>query len=281
MESITEAVLRYQESGEGYEKIVERISLIIYNYPERVNVLSEEDKCDFYLSFYSRIEGLIRNFTYKGHPFEALLTQTLKWHARTYLSQRKNEKQLMAVEIREEEVKIRDLLSPNTETGQPEKIKIDLRSKASKKRLLFLVLMDSPNISDSEMLTFSEMTGYDYQWLLHQKDRLNRLLYERSGRLNDLREKRNNYFSKMQYKQVQLSEETDPEKRELLKEQISRLKKRLDDTRYEISRVPVRPTHSEVAKLLDVPKGTVDSGIHYFRKKYKIDKEEFNYSLFL
>lgn len=281
MESITEAILRYQETDEGYEKIVERVSLIIYNYPEKIHILSEEDKCDFYLSFYNRIGGLINNFTYKGYPFETLLSQTLKWHSRTYLSRKKNEKQLMAMEINEEEVKIRNLLSGDNEPRFIEKVKVDIKSNASKKRLLFLVLMDSANISDNEMLAFSEMTGFEYKWLLYLKDNLNEKLFRRSGRLNELREKRNNYFTKRRYKQIQLSEETDREKREILKDQISRLKKRLDDTRHEISRVPVRPTHSEIAELLNVPKGTVDSGLHYFRKKYKLNQGEINYSLIL
>jgi len=266
MESITEAVLTYQETGEGYKSIVERVSLIVYNYPDRVNSLTEEDKCDFYLSFYNRIKGLINNFTYRGRAFEALLIQTLKWHSLSYISKLKKEKQLMAFEIREGELLIRDSLDECRGEEEIRAMEINLKSQASKKRLLYLVLMDTPNLTDREMEKFSQMSGYDCDWLLDLKDRINISMHGKSERLTDLREKRNNYFSRIQYYQTLLYDELDPQKRETLQEKISRLKKRLADTRREISRVPARPTHGEIARLLGVPKGTVDSGLHYFRK---------------
>jgi len=281
MESITESILRFQDTGCGYKEIVNRISLIIYNYPSRVTVLKEEDKCEFYLSCYNRIDGLIKNFSYRGVPFESLLNQTLKWHIKTYLTKMKNEKKVIALNIQEEEIKIRDLLSCGSVKDNCISPEIILKNKASRKRLLFLVLMDSPNITDCELKRFSELTAYEFEWLLYLKDTLNSRLFQRSERLTKLREKRNNTYMKMLYKQTRYSDESDPDHKELLSRQIQRLKKRLDDTRREISRVPCRPTHSEIADLLEVPKGTVDSGLYYFRKKYNTPFDENSYSLFL
>lgn len=281
MESITEAVLRFQDTGSGYQEVINRISMLVYHFPARVNILSEEDKSEFYLSFYNRIEGLINNFSYKGIPFETLLNQTLKWHIKTYLTKKKNEHKILAVNIQEEEVKIRNMFTESAEFKIPECAKIQFKSKASKKRLLFLVLMDSPNITDLELKSFSDLTGYEYDWLLFLKDTLNNRLHKRSERLTMLREKRNNAYMKLLYKQSRYSEEIEPEKKRKLELQIERLKKRLDDTRYEISRVPCRPTHIEIAELLKVPKGTVDSGLYYFRKRYNSSIDENSYSLFL
>lgn len=281
MESITEAVLRYQDTGSGYSEVANRISLLVYHYPGRIHILTEEDKSEFYLSFYNRIEGMINNFSYKGIPFETLLNQTLKWHIKTYLTKKKNDQKLIAVNIQEEELKIRDLLTYSTEETIPEILKIQFRNKASKKRLLYLVLMDSPNITDHELSVFSRLTDYEYDWLLYLKDSLNLQVFKRNERLNMLREKRNNAYMKLLYKQNRFSEESDPEKKIQLGEQIKRLRKRLEDARYEISRVPCRPTHNEIAELLKIPKGTVDSGLYYFRKKYNSSLDENSYSLFL
>lgn len=281
MESITEAVLRYQDTESGYDEVANRISLLIYHYPGRINALSEEDKSEFYLSFYNRIEGLINNFTYRGIPFETLLNQTLKWHIKTYLTKKKNYQKLVAVNIQEEEIKIRDLLSYSPENRIPQCVKVEFKNKASKKRLLFLVLMDSPNVTDNDMGVFSELTGYEYDWLIYLKDCLNIEVFKRNERLTMLREKRNSAYMKLLYKQTRYSEESEPEKRLQLEEQIRRLRKRLEDTRYEISRVPCRPTHNEIAELLQIPKGTVDSGLYYFRRKYKYAFDEDSYSLFL
>ena len=224
MESITESVLRYQDSGNGYEEIVRRISIIIYNFPSRTHNLTEEDKGEFYISFYNRIEGLINNFTYKGIPFDTLLNQTLKWHIKTYLAKRKNENKLMAVNIQEEEVKMKDFLSVDVHSKNIQTTDIKLKGKASRKRLLFLVLVDSPNITDDEMKTFADLTGYEFDWLLYLKDTLNKRLFKRNERLNKLREKRNNTYMKLLYKQSMLSDESEPDKKELLEDQIKKVK---------------------------------------------------------
>lgn len=281
MESITEAVLRFQDTGEGYEHLVERISLIIYHYPEKIYILTEEDKCDFYLSFHSRIEGLIRNFTFQGLPFESLLNKTLKWHSRSFLSGRKDEQKLVAAELQEEEIKIRELLQPSSDERENELITVNLKNRTSRKRLLYLVLMDAPDLKDCEIDRFCEITGYDPQWVLEKRDLLRYRLHERGTRLKNLREKRNSAYMKMRYREFKLREETDREKRETLEFQIARLRKRIEETRYEISRVPARPTHTEIAEILDIPKGTVDSGIHYLRKKFQEADKEMSSGLFL
>jgi DNA-directed RNA polymerase specialized sigma24 family protein len=131
------------------------------------------------------------------------------------------------------------------------------------------------------MKIFSDLTGYQFEWLLKLKDTLNSRLQQRNQRLTRLREKRDSTYLKLLFKQTHYSEETETARKEILEEQIKRLRKRLTDTRYEISRVPCRPTHAEVAELLDIPKGTIDSGLHYFRKKYKSSIDINSYSLIL
>jgi hypothetical protein len=280
MESLTEAVLRYQDTGENYEKLIERISLLIYNYPDRVNNLSEEDKCDFYLGFYNRIKGLVSNFNYNGRPFEALLNQTLKWHSRTYLADRKKEKHLQAVEIMDEEIRINEMLQAQWSRNEIESAKVKIENSSLKQRLLFLVLMNSIHINEKEIEIFSEISGYDYNWLLEKRDTVLLELHNKSSRLNSLREKRNNYFTLLRYYQLQEQEEMDVLRKQAFREKIRKLRKRLEDTRRDISRIPTGPTHIQIAELLGVPKGTVDSGIHYFRKKFK-NSDERSYSLIL
>lgn len=280
MESLTEAVLRYQDTGENYEKLIERISLIIYNYPDRINSLTEEDKCDFYLGFFNRIEGLISNFNFNGRPFEVLLNQTLKWHSRTLLADRKREKHLQAVEIMDEEIKIKEMLQVQWDRKEIEAVKVEIKKSSLKQRLLFLFLMNSIHISENDTEIFSKISGYKYDWLLEKRDAIRSELHIKSSRLEKLREKRNNYFTLLRYYQLQEQEEIEFNRKQACREKTIKLKKKLDDTRKNISRISTKPTHIQIAKLLGIPKGTVDSGIHYFRKKYK-NQYERSYSLFL
>ncbi len=79
MESITESVLRYQKTGSGYEEIVKRISMIIYNYPKRLHILTEEDQSDFYLSFYILLKE-VDNIAKQRYACCCIYCDKIKFH---------------------------------------------------------------------------------------------------------------------------------------------------------------------------------------------------------
>ena len=46
---------------------------------------------------------------------------------------------------------------------------------------------------------------------------------------------------------------------------IRQEKVHLENARRELSKVPVSPTHRDIADVLDMPKGSVDSALYYMR----------------
>ena len=63
--------------------------------------------------------------------------------------------------------------------------------------------------------------------------------------------------------------EFDESRRCKLNQEMQRLGRRAWMARDEISHVPVCPTHRAIAKEMKVPKGTVDTGIRWFRKEWE------------
>jgi DNA-directed RNA polymerase specialized sigma24 family protein len=82
-----------------------------------------------------------------------------------------------------------------------------------------------------------------------------------------LRERRNRAYSRLLFMEKELSGETEHEAAEALRRKIGKLKKIMMQASYEISRIPLCPTHNAIAEELGIPKGTVDTGLRWIKQK--------------
>ncbi|MCK5200436.1 MAG: hypothetical protein KAR21_18905, partial [Spirochaetales bacterium] len=53
-----------------------------------------------------------------------------------------------------------------------------------------------------------------------------------------------------------------------LENQIKSLRKKINSMNREISNAIVRPTHKDLADILQIPKGSIDSGIFYIKNSF-------------
>lgn len=278
--SMTEAVLRYKQTGSGFPDLHKRICLFVYQYPQgRLNWT--EDECgDFFLFFYRKIPGLIRRFEDRGKPFEAYLAGTLKWQAKTFAQEQKHLRrrcQLLARQdlwtVEEEEPKICASRQPfvpkemKRVIGMAHDGKIEAESKS--KRLLFLILKECQFIDDTFLRYAAEITGCDFAKLSSCVEALTARLQKRKARIAVLEERRNKTFFRCNYLEERLRLCIIPEEQENIVRAITRLKRSLSNTREALARVPLSPTHRDIAEVLGIPKGTVDSGLFYLKSGMK------------
>ncbi len=277
---MTEEVLRYKQSGSGFSDLHKRICLFVYRYPQgRLNWT--EDECgDFFLFFYPKIPGLIRRFEYRGKPFEAYLAGTLRWQAKTFAQEQKRlrrrcqllERQDLWV-VEEEEPKIcasKPLSMPKEMKriiGMTRDGKIATESKS--KRLLFLILKECQFIDDTFLHYAADITGCEFTKLCSCVESLKAKLQKRKMRIAALEERRNKAFFRCNYLEERLRMCIIPEEQENLARAITRLKQSLSHTREALARVPLSPTHRDIAEVLGIPKGTVDSGLFYLKSDMK------------
>jgi hypothetical protein len=52
---------------------------------------------------------------------------------------------------------------------------------------------------------------------------------------------------------------------DIYRRRYSMATKRVKTLSRSIQRIPVHPTHTEIARVLHIPKGSVDSGLHYLK----------------
>ena len=89
----------------------------------------------------------------------------------------------------------------------------------------------------------------------------------RLARLETLRCRRNKAFSQSRLIEAELQVETVPDRIETLQIALRRTRRRMASSASRMAKVGVSPTNLEIARILGVPKGTVDSGLYWLKKK--------------
>jgi hypothetical protein len=290
-ESLTDAVLEFQRSGLGLGSLLDRISVFVYSYPRTRLSWTEDDCGDFFCFFHPRLRRLIDRFEFHGKPFEVYLIVTLKWQLRTYAGRRATEHLRSRVVTHENfwacessddypspELSCPSTAELSTELSIPTQVhtllKMDERNRikdhSCKRRVLFLALKSAIRMTETLIQKTALITGYDADWIYELTEELRLRVKSRRSRWSILSEKRNRYFFRIYCLQEQLRLVSEEQVRREISRQLLQEGKRLSKALDAISHVPVGPTHRDIADVLGVPKGTVDSGLYYLKDSLRM-----------
>jgi len=114
-------------------------------------------------------------------------------------------------------------------------------------------------------------------------EELMKALDERMGktraRLRMLQTRRNSHYFRIVYVHEELSRNPDREKRLNLMEELKEEKRKFERTCEELRNLQAGPSHRDIAEVMGIPKGSVDSGIYYIRHAYlRFSEREFRES---
>jgi hypothetical protein len=281
-ESLTKEVLKYKKTGKGFRKLVLRISHDVYAYPGRRRGWNEDDCSDFFIQFFPKIPGLIQRFTYDGPPFEAYLAVSLNWQMKSFSSRKRGESFqegiLKKESFWEQYHETESCCDPACEglSVSDEAAKIlriedagTIKSKSTQKRLICLLLKEAMRVNDEMIRAVQQITGADENWLHQCILKLRDRIIARKERLRHLSTRRNNCFYHLTLNHEKLFYAATENEREDLINCIMREKRRLLSVNGEINRVSLSATNTEIAEVLDIPKGSIDSGLFYLKKQFK------------
>jgi DNA-directed RNA polymerase specialized sigma24 family protein len=267
MESLTQKVLQYQKTHEGLRDLVGELAPRVYGFPRR-KMGWDEDACgDFYLFIHSRLVRMLDRFRDQGKPFESYLCAVLTWQLRNFARERKRSERAWNVSLRLQT----DEEAPEQPSTQwlcaPQAISRLIRSDADRRNFLFLVLKCSCTIDPVEAARLAGIAGVDVKRLVDLVASLREIRNRRQARLETFRFRRNKAFSQARLLETELRTEMDPLRTETLRARVSRARRRMRSAMTRMARVGLAPTNREIASLLGVPKGTVDSGLYWLKKK--------------
>lgn len=127
--------------------------------------------------------------------------------------------------------------------------------------LLFFCLKAICDIRETELPRIARMCNVGVDWLIHCRILLTGRCAHRRERLAQVRAKQQLLFERLRELEHRLEMETDPVHRSRLRRQIGRLSDSYRKASSEVGRVNLRPSNLDIAELLGVPKGSVDSGV--------------------
>jgi DNA-directed RNA polymerase specialized sigma24 family protein len=275
MENLTEKVLRFQRTREGLSDIVDELAPRVYRFPRR-KMGWDEDACgDFYVFVHPRLIRLIDRFRDQGRPFESYLWAVLNWQLRNFARERKRGERAWNVSLRLEPERpgSRAALEDPSEDAAAEPLRLPpgvasiIRSDADRRNFLFLALKCSRCIEPENATYLSGIAGIIPERLLSLALELRQMRVSRERRLETFRCRRNKAFAQARLLETELQAEVEPRRKETLEIRLGRARQRMKSALKRMARVGLSPTNLEISRVVGVPKGTVDSGLYWLKRK--------------
>jgi len=264
-DSLTQSVLDYQAGTIAIEPLRNLVIVEAYTHLVKYRRKGEDEVSEFLLGFYDRVEGLVSRFRPQGLPFRHYLLRSLRWQWHTFRTARARERRQTYV------VSSVGLGAPpeaeQLAESTPDWGPIAEFSDAERKRLVLLALKAAPWLDDQHIEALSEQTGADLAWLQACQHQIRMTTDRRRHRLALLGEKRSEAYYRRLMAEDDAQREIDPERRSLYERRASRYRRRLANLSREQATLSTAPTHGELANLLGMPKGSVDSGLYHLKKK--------------
>lgn len=282
MTALTEKVIEYGKDGKETRKLMEGIVKEILGNRERYGLANKAEADQVISDFYPRLPTLVKRFGEGERGFEPYLATSLKYFRKTEYFRNKAESEKLRAyrDWVNMELLIRadDDQSPSDGEEKPPMSPsrfflmhaADLGRAASTesagKRLLFLCLKCAFSLSEQQMESFGRRMGLGSGHLMARVESLRSLAATRLRRLERFCGFRDGVYARLVFAERRLHEEVDPQRVSFFDERVRRLRERLERCLERIRKSQWTPSNGEIALVLGLPKGTVDSGLHYFKR---------------
>jgi hypothetical protein len=296
--TLQELVLSYRASGKGMELIMERVAALVYSAHVKFGFDDEDDAANALMKYRGRIARLVDRFEDRGVPFDAFLASSLRYLAKTVRRDRKQARDRESV--CERAVAVGDEARGSFEAGLYSETAGDgylppegnprlvprrrprarggivrcgeLEKAAFSSRLVYLALKCAWEIDEEGVARVAASAGVDPGWLSAAVEQARRSLAGERSRVETLVQRRNASWCRQRLLESRLAVEPDPYRRSRISAARERERRHCAKVKEELGCLRTPVPNSVVARILGVPKGTVDSGLYYLRKRYGPDK---------
>jgi hypothetical protein len=275
---------QWRASPRGSEEFLAYLSRYLYSEPGLCGFDSPDAAAEALLAYRSRIASLLDRYRECGSSFDAYVVTSLRFLAK---SQRRAEKRRRERECAcersalflsrekdewgsEDEAEDSPAFATGAASEGPRRCGRDTRRhrKARGTRVLYLFLKCAWNAGDRETKTVAEYTGLSEEWLTQALGHARRFLEAERSRFERITARRDRSWSAQRILESRLAEEYDELGREAIARAHERARREYEAALEELRRFRPLVPNSVVARILRVPKGSVDSGLHYLRHEF-------------
>ncbi|MFW6250733.1 MAG: hypothetical protein ACOC47_06455 [Alkalispirochaetaceae bacterium] len=280
-ESLTEQVIAFQEGRASLEATIDVVWTAVWRSATH---LDEDQRSEFALFFHRRIRAMIHRYDPALGSFEAYLATAVRYQLKSFASRKVRERfrkglpedpnfwktggdplrsfAEIAPEERDQELPV-TVLKEAAEAYRSHNQRV--HPKAFKQRLLYVTLKCSLYASEETLAEMASFLEIDQPRLLELARELADTLQPRVRRRRTLQEQQNELTCHLHSLRKELEATPEEPRRTRLRQAIELQEERFRALTKKIDHVPDYVTNREIAKLLAVPKGSVDSGIFYVR----------------
>ncbi|MDR3173651.1 MAG: hypothetical protein LBU19_05330 [Treponema sp.] len=224
-----------------------------------------KDECiDFLCWFYPRMSRAIDKYKNLGASFDAYIAAIIKWASREYIQveagHRITEETYWNMHAQDMAVYEREPVYNGSKTP--------FKPVNNPKQALMLILKSYYFISDSFIARAAPAIGMNPERLKYLVEQLRILRLPRDNVIQDTRE----HIDTLYYRCISLERRINAAiqgsaKYEKLKNKRERARKKLAVLRLRLKRMRTNPTNQQLAQVLGLPKGTIDSSLFAIRSK--------------
>lgn len=265
----------FQQKKMNWEEFRKELEIFVFHFIRENNNWDEDSYSDFFIHFHSYLEQLVTRYQEKGKSFRAFFTSSLRWRMKSFRSLSEVNKSCW--ELMDNSSHYLDKLPAKTEADKAYdfsiKSAVELlgrpQSKIAKRRFLILALKAFPENNHQFIKEFSEYIDLPQRVLEHYYERLKANIYPRKKQMRRLTTRLNSYyFRSLCIKHALFSSEEGPYK-SYWQRKLHLNEKKMIILRKKLLNLSCQPKNEDIAQLLGIPKGTVDSGLFYMRSKLR------------
>jgi hypothetical protein len=285
---LNDLVAAYRSSGKGRDLIMEKVAALVYDRHRRFGFDDEDDAANALAKYHKRIGRFVDRFEDRGLPFDAYLATNLRFLARTVRRDRRRvfERESVCERASFADEESRGAEAPElSDEGEGLRIAAGRRPRARggriprcpaeeaaySSRLVFLAVKCAWEIDEEGIARVAASAGVGRDWLAAAVEQARRALVSEACRVERLAERRNGSWTRLRLLEARLADETDHYRRARLASAKEREEGRYARAKAELGSLRTIVPNSVVARVLGIPKGTVDSGLYYLRKHYGPD----------
>jgi cell division protein FtsB len=252
-----------------------RIFQFIQDNFERLRLYKwcKDDFMDFLCWFYPRISRAIDNYRDTGSSFDAYIFSLVRWSAKEY----------HALEMDHRIVEYACWKARALEMAVCDDEPVYLESKpvfkpvSNPRQVLVLLLKSYYFVSDDFLTRIAPAVGIPEEKLRQMIDALRERRVQREEEIRALQERVfSQYYRCVSFEKRILTAPEGSARGEKMERRLAKAKKRLESMRKRLASLRTEASNRQVAELLGVSKGTVDSNLHAIKVRHKTSENDRN-----
>jgi DNA-directed RNA polymerase specialized sigma24 family protein len=247
-----------------------KLFIYIKMHPRRfsISLFKNESRDDFISWLYPRLSRAIDNYTDQGSCFNAYITTMVRLSAKEYCLRKKEHRII--------ERTWWDAKAIEMEVMEEEPLYFDTKPLLEKapnpRQILMLLLKSYYFLSDEHLEQLAPAVGLHKEELYQMVDKLRVIRVQREEAINSFKERIHGQFYRcLAFEKRLQAAALDSAHWYKMKRCLETARKRLASMRRRFNTMRIEASNEQVAEIMGVAKGTIDSNLHVVRKN-NLDK---------